>query len=204
MTSVKSVLRSLAPQLDLDANELIAYAEEDDIGGWDFGKGDWEIGSIFGDEGQILYALIRALRPETVVEVGVAYGCSSKHILTALTKNRKGKLISVDPEPMADESRFTEAQLKRWEIIEESIFKATLPKSADVVFEDGTHKLDFTIPALKRLMKLSPRILLSHDLEHYIVGEDMRKAWDDVIGDYQTALTSGSDSGLGWYVNPEA
>lgn len=42
------------------------------------------------------YAVIRALKPEIVVETGVANGISSAYILLALEKNQKGQLYSID------------------------------------------------------------------------------------------------------------
>ena len=42
------------------------------------------------------YAVIRALKPEAVVETGVANGISSSYILLALEKNQKGRLHSID------------------------------------------------------------------------------------------------------------
>ncbi len=46
--------------------------------------------------GPILYALCRILRPETVVETGVASGVSSAYMLKAMHVNGFGKLYSVD------------------------------------------------------------------------------------------------------------
>ena len=43
-----------------------------------------------------LYALVRALRPEHVVETGVSSGISSAHVLLALRRNRRGMLHSID------------------------------------------------------------------------------------------------------------
>ncbi len=43
-----------------------------------------------------LYALVRALRPEHVVETGVSSGVSSAHFLAALRSNRRGRLHSID------------------------------------------------------------------------------------------------------------
>jgi predicted O-methyltransferase YrrM len=46
--------------------------------------------------GPELYALIRALRPRTVVETGVGSGYSSTFILEALRRNDEGRLVSID------------------------------------------------------------------------------------------------------------
>jgi predicted O-methyltransferase YrrM len=43
-----------------------------------------------------LYSLVRALKPQTVVETGVANGHSSFVILSALKTNGRGKLVSID------------------------------------------------------------------------------------------------------------
>ena len=42
------------------------------------------------------YAAVRALRPDLVVETGVASGVSSAYILLALERNAKGTLHSVE------------------------------------------------------------------------------------------------------------
>ena len=55
-----------------------------------------------GDAGMVfLYALMRVLRPTTVVETGVADGHSSLAILRALMANGGGRLVSVDIRPDA-------------------------------------------------------------------------------------------------------
>ncbi len=43
-----------------------------------------------------LYGLCRTVKPESVVETGVASGISSSHILLALDTNKKGTLYSID------------------------------------------------------------------------------------------------------------
>jgi len=53
-------------------------------------------GSISIEKGGLLYCLTRALRPEVVVETGVANGVSSAFILKALDDNAKGRLYSID------------------------------------------------------------------------------------------------------------
>lgn len=46
----------------------------------------------------VLYALVRATRPDTVVETGVYDGLSASYMLRALAKNDHGTLISIDIE----------------------------------------------------------------------------------------------------------
>ncbi len=52
--------------------------------------------SILGDSGPFLYQLCKEIKPDIVIETGVAYGVSSSYILQALNDNNKGKLISID------------------------------------------------------------------------------------------------------------
>lgn len=50
--------------------------------------------------GTLVYYACRALRPAVVVETGVAYGVTSACILTALARNERGGLWSVDLPPL--------------------------------------------------------------------------------------------------------
>jgi hypothetical protein len=54
--------------------------------------------SMAGDMslGELLYALIRGLRPEVVIETGVAHGITSAYILAGLSDNGIGELHSID------------------------------------------------------------------------------------------------------------
>jgi len=52
--------------------------------------------SIIGESGPFLYNFCKEIKPELIVETGVAYGVSTSHILQALHENKKGKLISID------------------------------------------------------------------------------------------------------------
>lgn len=52
--------------------------------------------SIIGESGPFLYEFCKQIKPELIVETGVAYGVSTSYILQALHENKKGKLISID------------------------------------------------------------------------------------------------------------
>lgn len=60
------------------------------FGGRFYGVG---IGAMLGT---MVYALCRKLKPDTVVETGVASGVSSAYILCALEENKHGELYSID------------------------------------------------------------------------------------------------------------
>jgi len=56
-------------------------------------------GGISFDDGMILYGLARALKPEHVVETGVAAGVSTSFFGAALIENGHGKLFSIELPP---------------------------------------------------------------------------------------------------------
>jgi hypothetical protein len=59
---------------------------------------DQSIG-VTATEGMVLYGLVRALRPEYVVETGIATGVSTSFISAALIQNGFGNLYSIDLPP---------------------------------------------------------------------------------------------------------
>lgn len=58
--------------------------------------GIFDAGMLNPLRGPVLYLICRVLRPEAVVETGVADGYSSCLILAALEANGKGRLVSID------------------------------------------------------------------------------------------------------------
>lgn len=62
----------------------------------DIFKNEWSFGHSGDFDVIFLYVATRAMKPEVVVETGVASGRSSAAILAALDKNKKGILYSID------------------------------------------------------------------------------------------------------------
>lgn len=58
-------------------------------------KGTMVSGTSY-DEAELMYIIVRLLKPNCVVETGVAAGVSSTFILEALNRNDKGELYSID------------------------------------------------------------------------------------------------------------
>lgn len=63
-----------------------------------------DFGAMGPRVGRALYALVRTLEPEAVVETGVCNGASSLCLLLGLEENGRGRLHSVDLPYRADES----------------------------------------------------------------------------------------------------
>lgn len=139
----------------------------------------------------VTYAAVRALRPEVVIETGVAEGVSSYFILNALEKNRKGSLYSIDlpPEigivsvsPGKEIGWIVPEELKRrWTLILQDA-KESLPKlllnfrKIDVFRHDSNHGYEHMLFELRTSWKYlkSTGFLLVDDI-------DLNKAFVDFI-----------------------
>ena len=51
----------------------------------------WPGGSVWEEEGRLLYGLVRALKPEVIVEIGSLVGCSTSHLALACRRNGRGR-----------------------------------------------------------------------------------------------------------------
>lgn len=201
--NLNEALALIAAAGGLNADDLIRFADEDSIGGRD--QGYWSAMGIHEAEGKVLYALVRALRPRQCVEIGVAEGCSSAHILAALNANDAGKLYSVDLEENVG-GKVPQSLRDRWTLIAgQDALEAKLPKSAEFIWEDGPHTEPFTSAMYERLLTLSPRVLLSHDYHTHLVYPDFKtyEAWMNVIGVDQGVMIDGAFTGLAYWFPAE-
>lgn len=203
--NLNEALTQIAAAGNLNADELIAYAAEDTIGGRD--QGYWQAMGIHEDEGKVMYALVRALKPKQCVEIGVAEGCSSAHILSALNTNGGGKLYSVDIATDGVGGKVPEYLRERWTLITgQDALTVKLPKKAEFILEDASHKFDFTRDMYKRLITLNPKVLLTHDFYTHFVYPDfeVEKAFVEVFGKSQGILIDGAFTGIGyWFPDQE-
>jgi predicted O-methyltransferase YrrM len=51
---------------------------------------------ISADAGRLLYALVRAIRPQTVVEFGTSFGISTIYLAAAVTDNATGQVLTTE------------------------------------------------------------------------------------------------------------
>jgi hypothetical protein len=200
MTTLNDALTQLADVLHLDAADLIRYAAEDTAGGRGTGFSGW---AIDPDEGRILYALVRALRPAQVVEIGVNEGASSTHLLAALAANNYGRLDSYDTDTNAG-LLVPDGIHADWELHIEDATLVELPH-ASVVFEDADHSLAGATAMFTKLKALSPQVLVTHDVNMTTAHGDfyVGVAFADVFPDGFTLTLDGCERGLGVWVNPE-
>lgn len=165
----------------LDFDKFVQFAAEDNHTGYGSPKSHWPGMSISADEGKVLYALVRMLRPINVLEVGVWNGCSSVHMLAALARNKFGFLTSWDIEPSIV-PMIPLGLHARWlpEVADALIHH--IPVGCDFVFEDGPHTREFTGAFVKRIMmelKNPPMALISHDCLYPGWGHNVLDGWAD-------------------------
>jgi len=217
----EDVLTNIANAYGLDSYDLIGYSYEDEISGWDQGYGDWPVGSLWTVEGRILYALIRALQPNMVVEIGTNVGCSASHIASALKMNGTGKLMTFDtagsvvipPDKDGHSAVYKPGQLipddlrPFVEVVNADGIKYLREYigEVDFIFEDGAHSFEGTRDAwVAGLAVLNPGgLLISHDAAHFLVGETIRKgiAAAGVVPNIYEVQPS--DCGLAIYRQPQ-
>ncbi len=89
----KDACLRICKDLNLDYKLFMDSIYEDTLGAY---PDKLASGSVWGVEGQILYALTRILKPNTIVEIGTYFGCSTEYFLYALDKNSKGSIYTVD------------------------------------------------------------------------------------------------------------
>lgn len=205
MATLNDVLYLLAAQLHLEGSELIQYAAEDTLGGYhsNAALARWHVGSIWGSEGQILYALTRALKPELIVEVGGYLGCSASHFAAACKANGKGSVVSVDSgRAGAAHGKDIPAGLRSYVQLVTSTGEEWLAKQDDnsigLLFEDAMHDVE-GVAAISRLAmdKLEPGgLLINHDASHPAVGGAIREGLRIAAVDFRVFCTEESDCGV--------
>jgi predicted O-methyltransferase YrrM len=172
--SLNDALDSIAASFELNADDLIEYAAQDPWGGYHDKYDDgFPGGSIWRVEGQVLYALVRALRPRRVLEIGTYWGGSATHILQALHDNEgDGSLTCVDLNtgvgsmiPANLRSRVTILQGDLYQWLPAQI---KVGETFDLIWEDSQHSVETTEAAWRAAWSLlTPGgIMACHDAEH--------------------------------------
>ena len=211
---------AIAGQFSLSLLQLRDYMQEDTIGGYhsDANKAKWPVGSLWEVEGQLLYALVRILQPELVVEIGTHLGCSTTHMAAAVMKNGVGKVITCDTRPMIplhDGKNMPAGGLipKRYRPVVQLhqgdgvMFLQDMVGYGAVgfVYEDGDHSAELTRAAWNAASaKLAAGgMVASHDAAHFMVGADV---WAGVmqsgVSNAHRHLIDPSDCGMALWRAP--
>ena len=139
----------------LDA--LQPYAEEFDPPKTDPGAGFfWNNPAFSFNDAMNYYAFVRLQRPATILEVGSGY---STFVATeALKRNDAGRIVSIEPYPMA---RLASLPLERHEAFVQAFdadfFNDTLA-DGDVLFIDSTHTVKMSSDCAHLYLRILPKI----------------------------------------------
>lgn len=120
------------------------------------------------EAGRLLYSLVRATRPATVVEFGMSFGISAVHLASAVRDNGSGRVVTTelsDTKIAAARQTFAQTGLDDVITILEGDALATLAELSgpvDFVLLDGWK--DLYLPVLELLEpRLSPGVLIVAD-----------------------------------------
>ncbi|OBJ41158.1 O-methyltransferase [Mycobacterium colombiense] len=120
------------------------------------------------EAGRLLYSLVRAIRPATIVEFGMSFGISAVHLAAAVRDNGTGRVVTTElseTKIAAAKQTFAETGLDDVITILEGDALSTLadvPGPVDFVLLDGWK--DLYLPVLELLEpRLSPGVLVIAD-----------------------------------------
>jgi predicted O-methyltransferase YrrM len=179
-------LLRIADKFDLSRLQVIQYAAQDPHGGYNSAYEDgFPTGSVWRVEGQMLYALIRALEPQSVLELGTWHGASATHILQALKDNGRGSLDCVDNRAYGDVQigHMIPDEVRHLGTIHpvslETCIEIALHEgyTYDVIFEDAMHEapqVEYVWQNAERLLNPGG-LIISHDAMHPTAGPIVRE-----------------------------
>lgn len=197
--NLAQAITKLANDYQLDEKELLAYVAEDTIGGHHEVKAlsKWPVGSMWEVEAQVIYALIRAVKPNHVLEFGRNAGCSTTHIVAALHKNGSGRLTSVD---IGDKIKLSSKYRVIVNQVEADLYAYKWPSrpKVDFVVEDLLHTVRSCSHVWGAFADYASKgaWIVSHDSEHYIVGNRVKEGIEQVTSDYTSYLIEPGKCGL--------
>lgn len=206
--SLETVILAIAGWLGIEFKILFDFANADLHTGWDFDKGAWPCGSLHRPEGQILYALVRALNPTQIAEVGTWYGCSATHMAQALADDDRqhAPIECVDitpngsmiPSLLRQHVNLTAADGRDY-------LRGLEDNSLGMFYEDASHSMEGTRDLwILGLQKVQPGgVIVSHDPESAAVGADVIAGVEAAgVTDYLIVRVPPSDCGLLIYRKP--
>ena len=203
-----NALAAFAAFLGMDAYKttnaaaLVRYANENQWGGY---PEKWPSGSLWAVEGEILYALVRALCPDRILELGVHKGASTTHLRAAVRENEHGFVTSVDR--LEGTGDLIPAELAPYGTIAYDwaveYIKQLPDASIDFALEDLCHGAGEVYDVVTALRpKLKPgAVVVHHDSEHGDDGVRVRQGLNLAGVDYLSVLAEPSDCGLGLWSN---
>jgi predicted O-methyltransferase YrrM len=120
----------------------------------------WGIGE---DDGIMLHALIRAIKPKLVFEVGTWRGVSALWIISGLIENGSGKLITCDIGDYGVKDVFKSLGVDKWVEFRQTDSRIAKEYDIDIAFIDGGHELKDVEEDFKNITMKNKPFLIFHD-----------------------------------------
>jgi predicted O-methyltransferase YrrM len=147
-----SIINRLFADAQLDAERRQGISHPTDYAVEDRGAAFQHVYlSVAPESGQLLYSLVRAVKPTTIVEYGMSYGISTLHLAAAVRDNGTGHIITTEMSShklAAARATFAEAGVTDLITILEGDARATLETVSgpvQFVLLDGWPDLDLTV-----------------------------------------------------------
>ncbi len=183
--NLTTALSYIAHTFNLNPIELDMASQEDPHGGYNSAYEDgFPTGSLWRVEGQFLYALIRALHPDNVLELGTWHGASATHLLQGIVDNKHGGLTCIDSNVhgSVEIGGMIPKALKPLAFLKDMRIETFVPQAVkegwtyDFIFEDGMHDAAQVAFVWKHAdLLLNPGgMIVSHDAMHSVAGEAVR------------------------------
>lgn len=177
--SIAAVTNSRPEEVKRYINEFLAKRElhEHIKNGYDYmrslGLKTWRIDELLTE---ILYIIVRIVKPLNVVETGVSRGVSSSYILQALEDNGKGELHSIDLPKLSEKGQLKPEEEQIADSLPEKresgwIIPQKLRKRWHLILGRSSDKL---VPLLKKLGQVD---IFLHDNLH---------TYDNMLWEYKT------------------
>lgn len=200
LAGLLGISEDIANYLGVDYQVFRSYLEEDNHTGYP----DAVPGSIWKVDGQILYAVARAINAMKIADIGTFGGISATHFAAAMALVN-GKVTSVDI--WQRHGDFIPDELRRYvELVHNDgeTFLRHHTDEFDIVSEDTDHVYDTARKiAMAGRSALRPGgVYIVHDVCHVPEGVDVLRAVKDAGMDPFVIQVQGTDSGLGFWKKP--
>jgi hypothetical protein len=154
-------------------------------------------GGVSLEDGKVLYGIVRAMKPEFVIETGVAAGVSNSFLNAALLENGSGKLYSIELPPAQSAAGMHEdGGVFAWP--QSGVGWAVPPEIREAIGSRNTLILEDVRTALPALLNRIPHVdLFFHDDLH----TPDHMLWEyDIIWPRlaSNGLLLSDDSNFGW------
>lgn len=119
-------------------------------------------------EAEVLYGLVRAIKPKVCLEIGTHKGFSTQYILEALIDNEKGHLHTTDVVDFEVKKRVLFEHREKITFHFERGDQIKISEPVDFVFIDALHTIDDVIPEIKNVWPqlASEAVVVFHDAQN--------------------------------------